>query len=505
MERKFGTIIRRILALVLTICCLLSLSACAGEGETNTTKPPETVPSSSQTVTEPVTTQPPTTEPPTTEPPTTQPPTTEPPTTEPPVTRPPVVDEPPITKPPLTDNLPVVPGTVEITMTFVGDCTLGSNQKMSYWRSFQEYYANYGADYFLKNVRPIFEQDDITVINLEGTLTTSTDIQDKKWNHKGDPEFVKVLSGSSVEVATLGNNHIMDYGISGANETIRVLEGADIEWSYNDIPAIYEVKGIRVGVVSVNVLSYGWKVETWLKDCYRQLREAGCAIVVACAHWGGDKVTELEDYQRNLGTKIIDMGYDLVVGHHPHVLQGIRRYRGRYICYSLGNFCYGGNKNPDDKDSGIFQQTFTVVDGQVVIDDNVRFIPCYLSGKKNENDYQPTLAYGAEFDRIIKKMNGYGAEFSFALNADGTSPHWKPKPPVPPTTEPEPQPTEPTTTEAPTTEPEPQPTEPTTTEAPTTEPEPQPTEPTTTETPTTEPMPDETVIPSEPGEEEVEP
>ena len=410
----------------------MSLTACGSgrEGSVNTEKttansaPTEQTRETQPSTTQPLTTRPPATEPPTTELPTTEPPTTEPPTTEPPTTEPrttePPTTEPPTTEPPDTNPAPSEEnGTVQITMTFVGDCTFGSNQKASHWHSFEEYYENNGPDYFFQNVRDIFENDDITVINLEGPLTTSEDIQEKTWNHKGDPEYVKVMTGSSVEVATLANNHIMDYGESGKDETIRVLEEAGIAWSYNEIFAIYEVKGVKVGIVAVNELSYGWQVEKWLRQGHQELRDAGCAIVVACVHWGGDKATVLEDYQQSLGTKIIDMGYDLVIGHHPHVLQSIREYKGRYICYSLGNFCYGGSKNPADKDTGIFQQTFTIVDGKLVRDDNARFIPCSLSGIQWENDFQPTLAKGAEYDRIIQKMNGYSAEFSLALNADG--------------------------------------------------------------------------------------
>ena len=127
----------------------------------------------------------------------------------------------------------------------------------------------------------------------------------------------------------------------------------------------------------------------------------------------------LNQSQRDFGPRIIDMGYDLVVGNHPHVLQAMQIYNGKFICYSLGNFCYGGNKNPDDKDSGIFQQTFTFVDGVLTPDIDARFIPCYLSSSQSKNDYQPTLVYGDEFKRIIKKVNGYSKEFGFAWNNAG--------------------------------------------------------------------------------------
>lgn len=310
------------------------------------------------------------------------------------------------------------PEVIQITMSFVGDCTLGRNHKAAYGNSFDEYYDKYGADYFLENVRELFSTDDITVINLEGPLTTSEDIQEKTWNHKGDPAYVQILTDSSVEVAGMANNHRLDYGQSGSDETEQVLSDADVTYCFDDHYAMVEVKGVRVGIVSVNALE-GYRVEKWLREGNQTLREQGCAVVAAMVHWGDDKATELNAYQKALGPRIIDMGYDVVVGHHPHVLQGIQEYKGKLICYSLGNFCYGGSKNPADKDSGIFQQTFTIMDGVLQEELQAQFIPCYLSGVTHRNDYRPTLAVGAEAQRIIDKINQYSAMFGFALDSEG--------------------------------------------------------------------------------------
>lgn len=309
------------------------------------------------------------------------------------------------------------PEIVEITLSFVGDCTFGRNHKASYYNSFDQCYDTYGPDYFFANVLGIFESDDVTIINLEGPLTTSEDIQKKTWNHKGDPAYVQIMPRSSIEVAGMANNHRLDYGQSGSDETEQVLRDAGVAYCFDDIYAIYEVKGIKVGIVSVNALQ-GTVVEKWLRNGEKYLREQGCAVVAAMVHWGLDKQTELSAYQAALAPRIVDMGYDVVVGHHPHVLQGIQEYKGKYICYSLGNFCYGGSKNPADKDSGIFQQSFTFVDG-VLQDSQAQFIPCFLSSISSRNDYRPTPAVGAEAQRIIDKINQYSQVFGFALDADG--------------------------------------------------------------------------------------
>lgn len=353
----------------------------------------------------------------------------------------PAVTEPAPTEPGPTEPAPTEPEPTEppepvitqITMSFVGDCTLGKNQKQPYSGSYNEYYDKYGPDYFFKKVLDVFESDDITVVNLEGVLSTSTDKADKKWRHKGRPEFVQIMSGSSVEVATFGNNHSYDYGTSGAEETLRVLEEAGIAYSYEDIYLVYEVKGVKVGIVSVNDFYEDHLLEAWEKEGfdhrenqvrlfsegYTYLKEQGCAIVVACPHWGTNHTSVIDDFQIELGHKLVDMGYDLVVGNHPHVLQAMEYYNDTLICYSLGNFSYGGNKNPEDKDSGIFQQTFTLVNGELSQDLNAQFIPCSLSGKKSRNNYQPVILEGEEYDRILRRINKYSEKFGFALDEEG--------------------------------------------------------------------------------------
>lgn len=330
-----------------------------------------------------------------------------------------VPTDPPTEPPTDAPTDPPGPEIVQITISFTGDCTFGRNQKHTYERSFDEFYDTYGPDYFFEKVRPVFESDDITVINLEGTLTTSDDIQKKQWNHRGRPEYVAIMTGSSVEVATLGNNHTMDYGISGFEETVQVVSDAGITYCVDGVYGIYEVKGQKIGFVSVNPLYDGWAVKTWLKEGYTYLKGQGCSVVIACMHYGGDKTPVIKTEQIALYHQVIEMGYDLVVGNHPHVLQAIEIYKGRYIAYSLGNFSYGGNKNPADKDSGIFQQTFTFVDGELQYDLNAKFIPCSLSGQTNRNNYQPVLAEGEEYDRIIAKMSEYCAQFGLKMSSDG--------------------------------------------------------------------------------------
>ena len=317
------------------------------------------------------------------------------------------------------------PEIIDITIHAVGDITLGTNQKMSYDRSFHEYYDTYGADYFLQNVRELFESDDFTIGNLEGTLTTSDNIRSpKEWNHKGKPEYISVLTGSSVEAVSLGNNHIMDYQMDGVNDTLQTVSDAGIayglsgEWG-NEYGMYETEKGIKIGFVSVNEYYEGDTVYPYLEEGLATLRENGTDLVFACTHWGEDKTHIIDEDQYEMGRWCIDQGYDLVLGCHPHVLQGIECYKGKYIVYSMGNFCYGGNKNPAEKDSMIWEQTFTFVDGVLQEETTVKAIPCRLSSSTNKNDYCPEILTGDEAAAVIENLNGYSAEFGLVLDVEG--------------------------------------------------------------------------------------
>jgi len=312
-----------------------------------------------------------------------------------------------------------------ITISAVGDVTLGTNQKQSYKGSFHDYYDDYGSEYFLQNVRGVFEQDDFTILNFEGTLTESEEPLDKLWNHKGKPEYISVLQNASIEGVTLGNNHIMDYQQQGADDTMAAFEGIGMEYAlsgeWGNRFGLYETdEGIKIGFVSVNEHYDEDNVYPWLEDGLKTLRAQGADLVFACVHWGGDKTHKLEKAQYVMGKWCIDAGFDLVLGCHPHVLQGIERYKGRYIVHSMGNFCYGGNKNPEEKDSMIFQQTFTFVDGVLDYDpQGIKVIPCRLSSVTNKNDYCPVVLEGAEAEQTIANLNTYCEEFGTVFDMDG--------------------------------------------------------------------------------------
>ncbi len=311
---------------------------------------------------------------------------------------------------------------VTITISAAGDCSLGNHQEQEYNSSFvQAYDQAEDAGYFFASVKDIFSADDFTIVNLEGVLTTSTKADTSRtYNIKGDPSYAGILTAGDVEAVSMANNHRLDFGTQGTKDTVAALEAEGILYAYDDIVCISEVKGIRIGYVSVNEIAWGKGTEGLVRDGIDKLKEEKVDLIIACCHWGTEKEYYPDDYQTELGPKCIDMGADLVLGHHPHVLQGIEEYNDKYIVYSLGNFCFGANRNPADKDTMIFQQTFTFVDGQLQEDLDARIIPCSLSSVSSRNDFQPTPLEGEEASRVIGRLNEFSKEMGVAIEPDGT-------------------------------------------------------------------------------------
>lgn len=315
------------------------------------------------------------------------------------------------------------PDILTITISAAGDCSLGNHQDQEYAYSFRQTYDQIEDEgYFFENVRDIFANDDMTIVNFEGVLTFSEERDESRtYNIKGDPQYARLLTAGSVETVSFANNHRLDYGTRGSDDTVAALETEGIIYAYDRNVGIYETeKGIRIGFVSVNEVAWGLGSEQLLAEGIDKLREQEADLILACCHWGIERDNYPTENQQYLGRKCIDLGADLVIGHHPHVLQGVEEYNGRFIIYSLANFCFGANRNPVDKDTMIFQQTFTFVDGVKQEDQQVRIIPCSVSSIRERNNFQPTPAQDEEAARIIGRINTYSEDFGTVFAEDGT-------------------------------------------------------------------------------------
>jgi len=312
---------------------------------------------------------------------------------------------------------------VSLTLSVVGDCTLGTDETFDYDTSLNAYYENYGADYFLQNVKDIFSTDDLTIANFEGTLTDSDEREDKTFAFKAPASYASILTGGSVEAVNTANNHSHDYGDQSFDDTLAALDDAGIVHFGYDETAVMDVKGIKVGLVGIYELYDHLEREQQLKDNIAKVKADGAQLIVVIFHWGNETETVPDSNQTTLGRIAIDEGADLVCGHHPHVLQGIETYKDRNIVYSLGNFCFGGNSSPSDMDTMIYQQTFTI-DADGVKKDNVtNIIPCSISSAAYDgyNNYQPTPAEGDEATRILGKINERSSWISTAEGSTFTA------------------------------------------------------------------------------------
>ena len=295
----------------------------------------------------------------------------------------------------------------EIVISAVGDCTLGTDDNFGYERSFTNVLDDNDRDfsYFFSGVIDILSNDDLTIANLETTFTDATVKDEKKFNFKGDKDYTNILTTGSVEAVNLANNHTYDYLEEGYDDTKEALEEAGVPYfGYKDYQ-IMDINGIKIGLAGLS----GWNEESAKDNTLTALeyfKEESVDLIIMTYHWGIESEYEQSSTQESIARYAIDNGADLVIGHHPHVLQGIEEYNGKYIVYSLGNFVFGGNKNPKDKDTMIFRETFHFED-DVLTDTSIEIIPCSLSGEVNRNDYRPVVLDGEDRDNVLKKIMKY--------------------------------------------------------------------------------------------------
>ncbi len=315
------------------------------------------------------------------------------------------------------------PETVSVTLSGVGDCSLGKLQIHGYDGSFLNYYDKYGESYFFENVKDYFKNDDLTIANLEGVLSNSTERVEKNFNIEGPPEYVGILTDAGIDAVGTANNHIWDYGDGGSEDTWKALDGAEIPYAYYDkTPIITLQNGIKVGIVADCCIWLEQTDRDYVKNGIDYLKSEGADIIVVMLHWGVEGNYYPDAWQVDFAHEVIDWGADLLLGSHPHVLQGMEKYHGKMILYSEGNFCFGGNHNPADKETIIYQQTFTFTDGKLNDDIDAKIIPCHISSTTALNDFKPTPLTGDEAQKLISDMNTYSASLGDApvhIDSDG--------------------------------------------------------------------------------------
>lgn len=314
-------------------------------------------------------------------------------------------------------------GSILITITGTGDFTVGGDTRKSSNIWYTELNKQGGDPNFaMKNIRDILLADDLTIVNFEGTLTESTYIPASKRENQflfsAPPSYVSMLTENGVEAAALENNHVLDHGQDVWNETKEHLTEAGIVWSGDGQIGVIEVKGVQIAMLSYLCIDrYAQLWDTVPADI--AAAKALYPIVIVNFHWGNEKEYSPTSNQVRMGRLAVDAGADLVLGHHSHRIQPIELYKGVYICYSLGNFCFAGHSKPDDMSSMLFQTRFRIREGengQEITNEGFRIIPIRISSRTDRNDFIPT-PYTSEsaIDAVLLTLNNYGRKLEYAV------------------------------------------------------------------------------------------
>ena len=296
-------------------------------------------------------------------------------------------------------------GSLMLTITAVGDVTIGRNVQHSGTSIFDKELAKQGGDinFIFRNVKDIFEADDLTIANFEGVLASNYTIPSSKKNNDylflGDPSYAQALSDNGVEAVTMENNHIGDFGEDGIRSTIAAMEAVGVVWANKDHLGVYETQGVKIGMLAYQIVpplrSDEMKAAELQQKVARDIAAAkeSCDLVFVSFHWGKELDYSPRDEspycQITLGRAAIDAGADLVLGHHSHRINPIECYKGRYIVYSLANCSFAGNNKPSDMFTFIFQTRFRLKNGEIV-GNSFRIIPCRISSRKDYNDFAIT-------------------------------------------------------------------------------------------------------------------
>ena len=323
----------------------------------------------------------------------------------------------PTPEPSLAEQLSLGNRENTLLISACGDCTLGGVYKSTTADKFKSLADKNGYGYFMENVKEVFETDDLTVANLEVVLVSSgTPREGREYIMHGFPEYVNILKEGSIEAVTVANNHAKDFNREGLNRTKKNVEEAGVKVCGYESTAIYEVKGKKIGLLGYTVWDYGF--DAMVKEIEALKKETD--LVIVSIHGGDEKRYTPTKEQMEYCRGAVDAGADLVLGHHPHVVNGIETYKGVTIVYSLANFCFGGNKNPEDKDTFIFQQEFLMEEDGSLSAGRINVIPCSISSSSDTNDFKPTLLTGKEAERVMDKIVKYSKDFEnpFAGNPE---------------------------------------------------------------------------------------
>lgn len=296
-----------------------------------------------------------------------------------------------------------------VVINFAGDVTFANHF---------EYYVGTRWNYPFEKF-PEFAKADLSMVNLENPLTRRGTPAEKQFNFRARPEYVRVLKAGGVDIVNLANNHMYDYSEQGLFDTIDFLDragirhiGAGKDLTHAREPVLLNIKGVRIAFLAYYGLrkhsgshpatadSAGTALRnlSYIKQDIRAIRDSVDVLIVNF-HWGIEKEHVPQTEQIHFAHKTIRYGADLIVGHHPHVLQGIEKYRNGLIAYSLGNFIFGGNSRKHEKTAVL----------QIQIDTHSKKITSYKMLPVQVDYWQPRLLSGFQKQALLDSLAQYSS------------------------------------------------------------------------------------------------
>lgn len=308
-----------------------------------------------------------------------------------------------------SSSAPQVEEDFKITLSFAGDMIITAYDGQPGKGRFDDYLKANSYDYFLSKVAHIFENDDFTISNLENVLSDRKDLTPKVKDYspafwfKAESDRIKILSESGIDGVTLNNNHTRDYGEQGYQDTVKAVQNSGMQYGSNGQIMYFEKRGFKIAVVCVGL----WALSSANAALpYLNTAKANSDYQIIMFHGGTEKIHSPEEWKRQAARKLVDNGADLVVGSHPHVLQPREVYKGVEIVYSLGNFCYGGSRYPENR-TVIYQMTLDINKDKQLTKSTSNIIPCYVHTGGSTSNFQPAIVEDeAVKKQILQFMNG---------------------------------------------------------------------------------------------------
>ena len=300
-----------------------------------------------------------------------------------------------------------------IKLSFIGDCLCATDARTSYANCFEEVADRENPKYFLSKVSHLFLNDDFTIADCENVFSDSENLTMRDKGQIANPDIeaywfktksknANILSVGGIDMVSIENNHIDDYGPQGHRDTQKALDLAGVLWSEDGKIVYYKKNGYKIAIICVSMYNDS-AVENIKSYINKASKKSNYQIIYF--HGGQEAVHTAETWKKNACHALIDSGADLIIGDHPHVLQPREIYKRKTIIYSMGNFIFGGNRHPENR-TIIYQHTLSLDNDQNLTDEKGKIIPCYVY-TSDTNNWQPNIIKDKDTKKkVLDFMNG---------------------------------------------------------------------------------------------------